>query len=224
MASINYKGKEGDDYHKSRHKEIFHNQRLLEDWGDYAAHTYFSNIRDNSKILEIGAGTGINMFSIKNRTQVTIVEPSDFARSHCESLGLAVFKDISEIEDNQTYDVIFMRHVLEHLISPDETLRSVKKKLAPNGVFKVIVPVESGYKKHSKQDPDHHLYCWNRQTLSNLMESCGYQVTGSSVNFFNGRRLFSGIKKLGGIPAYALAMKILGTIVRKSEIIIEATH
>lgn len=220
---MDYHGKQGDEYHKLRHEEIFNNQQLLKNWGAYADYRYFSMVGNNASVLEIGAGTGINMVSLKDRAEVSIVEPSDFARSHCESIGLNGYKNITDVPKGKKFDFLFMRHVLEHLTRPFDMLVSLKKLLKEDGRIIIIVPVESGYKKYSTEDIDHHLYCWNSQTLQNLLEESGYTVKKLYVNSFDGRRIFSVVKKVFGDKAYFATMQIFGTIMRKSEIIVEAT-
>lgn len=224
MVKLNYHGKQGDEYHKVRHVEIFDNERLLKNWGDYSDYRYFSNVKNNSKILEIGAGTGINMVSLKNRADVSIVEPSDYARKHCTSMGLVGYKTVTDVPEGLKFDFIFMRHVLEHLNQPFEMLLTLKKLLKQNGTLIIIVPIESGRKKYSKHDIDHHLYCWNQQTLQNLLQEGGYTIQKSYTNSFDGRRIFSIIKKLFGNKAYYTAMEVLGKIMKKSEIVIEAKY
>lgn len=220
---MDYHGKQGDIYHQVRHKEIFNNKELLKNWGDYAEHKYFSRIKNDARILEIGAGTGVNMVTVKNRVDVTIVEPSDFARSHCASIGLRSYKTLADIPGGQQFDFIFMRHVLEHLKNPFEMLSSLKKWLNSDGIVMIIVPIESGHKKYNKADLDHHLFCWNPQTLHNLLEECGFKVNRLFVNSFDGRRIFAGIKKRFGSRMYFFLMELLGTLLGKSEIVIEAS-
>jgi SAM-dependent methyltransferase len=222
MNKFSYHDQRGDQYHKVRHKEIFGNDQLLKDWGDYADYRYFSCIDNGASVLEVGAGTGINMMSLKNRTKVSVIEPSDYARQYCESKGLIGYKDISDISKNDQFDFIFMRHVLEHLHAPFDMLLQIQKRLQAKGLLILIVPIESAKKQYSPNDIDHHLFCWNPQTLCNLVQESGFTINRLYINSFNGRRLFSGLKKSFGVAVYAAAMHILGTLRQKSEIVIHA--
>jgi hypothetical protein len=85
-----------------------------------------------------------------------------------------------------------------------------------------VLPVESPFKKADRNDIDHHLYCWNRQTMANLLSSVGYRVTGARINRFNGRRILLPVFKRFGVRLYSKLLTLLGLLIPHSEIIMVA--
>ncbi|MBU0480049.1 MAG: class I SAM-dependent methyltransferase [Proteobacteria bacterium] len=222
MGTINYTGQEGDQYHRLRHGEIFGNEDLITAWGRYAQATYLSEVTSAHKVLEIGAGTGINLSSVNKLADVVAVEPAEEAREHCRKLGIKAVSSLDDLPTDVRFDYILMRHVLEHTNEPRQFLVTVRNMLAQGGKLVLVLPVESPYKKIDPGDIDHHLYCWNRQTIGNLLTSLGYRVTEARINRYNGRRIFLPVFKFFGVGVYGKLLSILGTIIPHSEIIVVA--
>lgn len=57
--------------------------------------------------------------------------------------------DIHEHKFNEKFDVIYMRHVLEHLYDPDKAMINICNHIKPGGYIMVVVPLESKFKKDS---------------------------------------------------------------------------
>jgi len=97
------------------------------------------------KILDIGAGTGDFLKICKdNSWDVSGVEPSENAREIANKKQINLLVDITEIKNN-TFDVITMWHVLEHVINLNEYILSLKKLLKQNGVLIIAVPNYKSY-------------------------------------------------------------------------------
>jgi 2-polyprenyl-3-methyl-5-hydroxy-6-metoxy-1,4-benzoquinol methylase len=165
MGLIDYSGQDGNVYHRVRHREIFGNAELISAWGAYAAAVYFRGVKPHHRILEIGAGTGINVAGVSRTAAVTAVEPAEEAREHCKKLGIRCFRSLEDLPAGQAYDFVLMRHVLEHVEDPCALLRQARELLETGGRAVIVVPVEWPYKRINRRDIDHHLYGWNRQTL-----------------------------------------------------------
>ena len=92
------------------------------------------------RILDIGAGTGDFLTVAKNDGWQTLgIEPSDRAK------GIAINKGISFVEntktlENQSFDVITMWHVLEHVPDLDFQIKELKRLLKPEGTLIIAVP------------------------------------------------------------------------------------
>ena len=92
------------------------------------------------KILDIGAGTGEFLSVAKNDGWQTIgVEPSDKAKAIAKSKGVSFVEQTSELE-NQSFDVISMWHVLEHVPDLDKQIKELKRLLKPTGTLIIAVP------------------------------------------------------------------------------------
>ncbi|WP_271538554.1 class I SAM-dependent methyltransferase [Bradyrhizobium sp. CCBAU 45321] len=220
---MDYSTPAGDDYHRVRHQDILSDPRLMRAWGQYAIVTYFSEVKPLETVLEIGAGTGINIAELSKIRSVEAIEPSQFARSHCAAFGVKVYSDWSELVPSQKYDWILLRHVLEHVPEPKIFLENILGLLKARGRLIVVVPCEDAFSEIREDDINHHLHCWNRQTLSNLLKQSGFDVVSDRVNWYNGRRLSYPILQIFGPEAYRRALTAIGRMTRSAEIIVTAT-
>ena len=95
---------------------------------------------NKGKILDIGAGTGDFLAFVKQNGWQTIgVEPSQKAKEIATKKGVVFVNEISELE-NQSFDVITMWHVLEHVPDLEKQIKELKRLLKPNGTLIVAVP------------------------------------------------------------------------------------
>ena len=91
-------------------------------------------------ILDIGAGTGDFLSVVKENGWNTIgVEPSDKAKAIAKNKGVVFVEQTSELENN-SFDIITMWHVLEHVPNLDNQLKELKRLLKPNGNLIIAVP------------------------------------------------------------------------------------
>jgi hypothetical protein len=62
----------------------------------------------------------------------------------------------------------------------------MRRWLKPEGRLLLYVPFERqrGGKEFRRDEPNHHLYSWNVQTLGNLVEETGFRVTESGLREF----------------------------------------
>ena len=91
-------------------------------------------------ILDIGAGTGDFLSVVKENGWNTIgVEPSEKAKAIAKNKGVAFVDQTSELENN-SFDIITMWHVLEHVPNLDNQLKELKRLLKPNGNLIIAVP------------------------------------------------------------------------------------
>jgi SAM-dependent methyltransferase len=222
--AIDYAGPQGDAYHRERHQEFIESAELSQAWAAYLELTYFPRIEKGAKFLEVGAGLGTNLLSLKNTADVYAVEPSPEARERCASHGIRTFAALQELPAGMRFDYVMLRHVLEHLSEPKKMLLELKPLLAPAGKLIVALPVESPIAPPQLNDIDHHLYSWSRQTISNLLTDCGYRVVSTKLNYRNGRRIFLPLHRWFGPRAYAFALRTLGRLRGYCEIVVVANR
>lgn len=95
---------------------------------------------NKGKILDIGAGTG-EFLSVaqQNGWNTTGVEPSEKAKQIAINKGVSFVEALAQLE-NQTFDVITMWHVLEHVPDLNHQIKELKRLLKPSGYLIVAVP------------------------------------------------------------------------------------
>lgn len=92
------------------------------------------------KILDIGAGTGDFLLTAKNDGWNVIgVEPSERAKNSAKQKGISFVEEIIQLENN-SFDVITMWHVLEHVPNLELQIQELKRLLKPTGTLIVAVP------------------------------------------------------------------------------------
>lgn len=132
--------------------------------------------------LDIGCDHGFFLDDVRRYGfRVAGVEPSERARTYAQSIGLNVVPDVRQISD--TFSVISLWHVLEHLDSPVEVLRDVYERCAPGGVLCIRVPDATSFWARLLRDrwiwfqPHHHLVHYSPSVLRDVVERAGFTVT-----------------------------------------------
>lgn len=91
-------------------------------------------------LLDIGAGTGEFLSVAKNNGwNVTGIEPSSKAKAIAENKGVSFVPNLDSIP-SQSFDVITMWHVLEHVPDLDHQINELKRIVKPNGTIIIAVP------------------------------------------------------------------------------------
>jgi 2-polyprenyl-3-methyl-5-hydroxy-6-metoxy-1,4-benzoquinol methylase len=103
-------------------------------------HLINSHQPNKGRILDIGAGTGDFLSVAKKDGWQTIgVEPSTKAKSIAINKGVSFVELTTELENN-SFDVISMWHVLEHVPDLDKQIKELKRLLKPTGTLIIAVP------------------------------------------------------------------------------------
>lgn len=102
-----------------------------------------SSIKGN--LLDIGAGTGDFLLTAKQNGWNTIgVEPSEKAKGFAIGKGIQFSDSTEELESN-SFDVITMWHVLEHVPNLEIQIKELKRLVKPNGTIIIAVPNFKSY-------------------------------------------------------------------------------
>lgn len=95
---------------------------------------------NQGSLLDIGAGTGEFLSVAKNNGwNVTGIEPSSKAKAIAENKGVSFVPNLESIP-SQSFDVITMWHVLEHVPDLDHQINELKRIVKPNGTIIIAVP------------------------------------------------------------------------------------
>ena len=100
-------------------------------------------IRKNTKLLDIGSGGGeFTYLASRMGADASGIDPSsgylEFGRNHY-SINVEQ-KQISQLKDKHSYQMVTMFHVLEHLPNPLKVIRKVHQILKVGGLFVIEVP------------------------------------------------------------------------------------
>ncbi|HHB52079.1 MAG TPA: class I SAM-dependent methyltransferase [Saprospiraceae bacterium] len=102
---------------------------------------------DSKTLLDVGCGTGSFLVSAQSKKwKVSGIEPNRKAASIASqklNSNSKIFPNLDTLlqdYNSNSFDVISLWHVLEHVPNYDEYIKSLQKLLKPNGVLLVAVP------------------------------------------------------------------------------------
>lgn len=150
--------------------------------------------KSKGKILEIGCGDGDLLFSLKKRGFQTY--GVDVSRKACLLAEKKVGKNVFNCEVTDCdfppkfFDVIVLNHSFEHVGSPTDSLKEIKRILKDKGILFISVPNIDCFQsklwreKATILDIPRHLYLYSPKTLEMMLKKCGFQVVKISMPVF----------------------------------------
>ena len=143
--------------------------------------------RREFSLLDIGCGTGWTSDIWKREgAQVTGLEPSEVrGRIAHERYGLRIIpRYIEDLVITERFDVIVMRHIVEHLADPVSVLAKVKNHLHENGLLVIIVPNIDCIGRFIFDTKwtwvlPWHCNFFNPRSFSHLLERTGFEIIRS---------------------------------------------
>ncbi len=154
------------------------------------AYGYLYNLifkdRKKKKILDIGAGNGLFLTEFKKRGWKTVgVEFSDHAVRQAKKFGLNLKRgDFLDYKfPNNSFDIVTLNNVLEHVYEPRRTLIKIYKVLKDDGILVISSPNINGFgfnifgKKWYGIDAPRHLYQFSLDSLGGMLLDCGFKIT-----------------------------------------------
>ncbi|WP_152973309.1 class I SAM-dependent methyltransferase [Lacinutrix mariniflava] len=140
---------------------------------------------EEKKLLDIGCGTGAFLKTAQdNGWKVSGIEPNEKARAIANKSCSNSVLDTEELKNyiNESFDVITLWHVLEHLPNLESQVATLKKLLKPNGTLVIAVPNFKSYDAlHYKNfwaafDVPRHLWHFSKDSISKLFLKEGMKV------------------------------------------------
>lgn len=185
---------------------------------------------NRGRLLDVGCGEGTFLqLAQKNGWQVSGTEISSYAaRYAADILKVDVFcgelPDARHLENS--FDVVTMWHVLEHVTDPHSYLTEIHRILKPNGLLLLAVPnlnnlvmqivyrifKQRKLKLFSKDEKEVHLYHFSWKTLNSYLEKTGFDCLRISPDF----GIIDYTKKIVNIvsiiPYYLFGAKVFNAI------------
>ena len=130
-------------------------------------------------MLDVGCGTGVFLTAMgKDGWKVTGTEPDPGAGALAQKRAdAAIYETINADElASQTFDIITLWHVLEHVHMLNETIEWLHGHLKPNGKILIAVPNPQSFDaaKYGRfwaaYDVPRHLYHFTKATMRKLLE------------------------------------------------------
>jgi Methionine biosynthesis protein MetW. len=137
-------------------------------------------------ILDIGSGSGqkLEIFkTVKPIESFYAIEPSKHCFEQLKSRSIQVITDDISSDWEQDYqkkfDLITLRHVLEHFMNPLEVLEKLKSTLSPDGIIYIAIPnslILEGRELFNSYFRVVHTYYFNKFSIKNLIQKAGYEI------------------------------------------------
>jgi 2-polyprenyl-3-methyl-5-hydroxy-6-metoxy-1,4-benzoquinol methylase len=141
-------------------------------------------IPKKGKLLDVGCGTGMFLNVCReNGWTVNGIEPDNGARQIAEQINEAAIKtEVLTSFKNETFDVITMWNVLEHVHLLNETVDWLKERLSNSGYLIIAVPNHESkdaeiYQEYwAAYDVPRHLYHFSQKSIKQLFEQKGFSL------------------------------------------------
>ena len=138
-------------------------------------------------VLDIGSGLGVFPYLLaQHGWRVTALEPNLALRHHLESLNC--FRvwggDLSSLDTSETFDLITLNKVLEHVADPLGMLGDIQKRLSPQGALYVEVPDGEGAVIVGQDREEffvEHLHVFSLRSLQTMLKNASYLSVESTV-------------------------------------------
>lgn len=140
----------------------------------------------SGRLLDIGCGVGETLIAARAGGYEAVgLDVGQYPVDHCRSLGFEVYRaSITQtgLPDN-SFDVVTMWDVIEHIPRTSEGLREVWRILKPGGIAAIMTPsgeylrahfCRHTYRGYRKNWAKTHLVYHNARTLDRVLRDCGF--------------------------------------------------
>ena len=166
------------------------------------------------RMLDIGCATSFFLDEAKKMGwEVSGVEPSRWARKYAqEKFGIKIiFPTLNEADfEPESFDVIVMLDVFEHLAKPREMLLAVRRILKKDGLLVVTTPDVNSLISRILQAKwwginRHHLFYFSKRTLEDMFDRTGFCI----LDLKSHARVFTWGYWLHRITAYSSLLRLI---------------
>lgn len=141
-----------------------------------------SEQNQKGKLLDIGSGTGDFLVEAKNQGwDILGYEPNSDAKNLAVNKGVTFTEDIFALPEN-SFDVVTMWHVLEHVPNLQEYIANLKRIVKPTGTIIIAVPNYKSYdaKYYNRfwaaYDVPRHLWHFSKTSIKRLFSDVDMEL------------------------------------------------
>ena len=141
-----------------------------------------TNININSKVLDIGCGSGNILYAMKHSGMKNIKGIDPYIHQDIKYDNGLIIEKKSINEEDEKWDLIMLHHVLEHMDNQKDVLKSIHERLLNNGTCLIRIPTVSSYAWHKYKtnwvslDAPRHFYLHSIKSFELLIEEQGFYI------------------------------------------------
>ena len=147
---------------------------------------YFKDSIKGKSVMDFGCGNGgfLAMAKENGAAKVVGVEHDKEACGILLESGIECYQDIADAPPQETYDEVFMFHVIEHLPEPEQMLRELQKHMTADSILVIETPnandaLLSKYECQAFADFTYwspHIYLYDENVLETVVKRAGMEV------------------------------------------------
>lgn len=153
----------------------------------------FKRIRPSGSLLDVGCGDGLFLSRLSKNEKWRLFGIEISKAGHAKASGRGGMSIYNQpLEDcgfaGDFFDIVTLRHVLEHVPDPGALLGHIRRVLKPGGTLVIRVPnigsfeASLGREEWLHIDLPRHLYQFTPETATLLLQKNGFEVT--KINHF----------------------------------------
>jgi len=148
----------------------------------YRLISQFQSNRDSKReILDYGGAQGYNLYAFSQAGDACYM--LDPARWHLPSNVQYLGVDISDLPDDQLFDVILACHVYEHVGNPGRLIEETLRHLSSHGVLYIEVPLGSFREWEWPNEPTTHINFFSEQPLFHFFQHSDFHILHLSTKY-----------------------------------------
>ena len=158
----------------------------------------FSSNEKRRSVLDVGCGEGFqSAYFLKKDWEVKCIDFSEYGLSHHNPQLMSHFTqgDIQNLveSDTESYSVILLKNVLEHVVNPKILLKNLRNLMDDQSLLFIEVPNDHsdfqsmiGSKDYRDEPwfcPPQHLHYFQFKSLISLLNDLGFEVISSQAGY-----------------------------------------
>lgn len=140
------------------------------------------SIFHDSKILDVGCGSGESLMQLESRGFTNLLGIDPFISADITYANGVIIRKASLESINDRFDFIMLHHSLEHMEDPLRVLKKINS-LLPQGHYALIrIPIKAYAWEHygtnwAQIDAPRHLFLHSTESISLLASQAGFEVS-----------------------------------------------
>ena len=138
---------------------------------------------NNNSILEVGCGFGKNVLFLHNKKiDIETIETDINIVNKLKNKNIKAYNGFyGDLNIKKKYDILYLRHVLEHFENIENIVSTFKNNLKKEGIVYINVPnCENKLILKNSIHEHPHIYHFNRDSLKKIFEKNGFKTLDTS--------------------------------------------